>query len=203
MTTGQDPLTLACLVPEGRAARNAEVAFAYANGRYLAGQGARLVAESIEGEIAAAMLAGAVHANGQIRIAVPFGAPPPPHPAPVQIIELNASERPAAWIGAHADAVWALPPRIADLERYFETWTTAVRRPVVCVAEASEFRLLRGLVEQVAPAGSRRRAHRLLFASSPEEGWTLLREALRTRPRRRVRALGIRALAGRGNRPGR
>ncbi len=203
MTNAQDPLTLACLVPEGRAARTAEVSFAHANGRYLAGRGARLVADGVEGEIAAALVAGAAHADGEVRIAVPFGTPPPSYPAPVQVIALKSSEHPPAWIGAHVDAVWALPPRIADLERYFEVWTAAVRRPVVCVAEAGEFRLLRGIVEEIAPTGSRRRAHRLLFASSPAEGWTLLSEALRARPRRRVRALGIRALAGRGGPPDR
>jgi hypothetical protein len=203
MTDGQDPLTLACLVPEGRAARNAEVTFAHANGRYLAGRGARLVADGVEGEIAAALVAGAAHAGGQVRIAVPFGESPPTYPAPVQVIELKSAEHPPTWIGAHVDAVWALPPRVADLERYFEVWTAAVRRPVLCVAEAGEFRLLRGIVEEIAPPGSRRRAHRLLFASSPEEGWTLLSETLRARPRRRVRALGIGALAGRGGRPNR
>lgn len=172
-------ITLACLAPEGRAGKNAEVDFAHANGRYLAERGASLLGDGALGEVAEAFATGAFHGGGRFRVAVAYGTPAPKYPAPVELIALHEGQSPAAWIGLEADGIWALPPRVADLDRYFETWLGAEGKPVVCMAPGEEFRLLKGIIDEVVRARREAAVQRLIFASSPEAGWELLDDLIR------------------------
>ena len=184
----QDHPTLACLAPQGRASRSADVGFAHANGRFLAERHATLVGDGTQGEVAGAMVSGSFHAGTRFRVPVPVGAPQPSYPAPVDLVPLDEGMTAANWIGTQADCIWALPPRIGDLERYFDTWVSAANKPVVCVAAADEFRLLRGIIDEVVRAGRPADAQRILFAGSPAEGWDLLGGFLRAAAARRATA---------------
>lgn len=174
-------LNLACLVPQGRAGRNAEVAFAHANGSYLASRAASLLGDGVRGEIADALVSGCQKGGGRFQAVVAHQAPHPNYPAPADVVELEPNQEPCVWIGVEADGIWALPPRVADLERYFDTWRGAEDKPIVCVAPGDEFKLLRGMVEEVIGVTRPRYAQRIVFAASPAEGFELLEDLLSAR----------------------
>lgn len=174
--TDQRRLTLACLLPDGRAHKNAELAFAHHCGRFLAERGAVLIGDGARGETADAFATGVSHGGGRLRVPVIGDAKPPRYPAPVEIVSVD-TEVPA-WLGQQADGVVALAPGVGDLDRYFQTWLEAIGKPVLCVAPGNEFRLIRGMVDEIVRPRRARAAQRVIFAASPEQGWEMLQNLL-------------------------
>jgi hypothetical protein len=169
-------LTLACLLPDGRARKNAELAYAHHCGRLFAERGAILVSDGARGETADAFATGVSHGGGRLKVPVAAGSQPPRYPAPVEIVPIESEI--ATWLGQQADGVVALAPGVSDLDRYFATWLAALGKPAICVAPGSEFRLIRGMVDEIVRPRRGPAAQKMIFAASPEQAWDALQDLL-------------------------
>ena len=164
------------LAPKGRATQQIHVEEAHSCGEFLASTNSEIICKPPVGEVGSALVTGALAMGGKVTVyqdksdgegAVPEGAN-------VKQSQRDCTNEVLGSIGH----MWLMPPALADLERYLETWIGSGFRPLVCLSPRDEFLLLRGFVQDIVSVGSPEIAERLIFARTPEEGWEKLSELL-------------------------
>jgi len=164
------------LTPAGSAGQKTLLEDAHSCGEFLASKNSHIVCTAPVGEAAVALLTGALSTGGHVKIYADENHNGIAHPEGAERVEVedDASERCLSEIGY----VWAMPPQVADLQRYLDVWINSGFKPLVCVSTRDEFLLLRGFVQDVVSVGCPKAAERLLFVRTVEEGWDQLSELL-------------------------